>query len=81
MLITPPPIIEAERLKGQLSRWQFFGSEGEKPLLDRDAEVTKQYADAVVQVGDELAVPTVDLWTAIVRAAGGNEPDKLAPYF
>lgn len=64
-----------------MSRWRFFGSEGEAPSLDRDAKHTKKYAEAVVQVGQELDVPTIDMWNAIVDAAGGNEPDKLAPYF
>lgn len=81
VLISPPPIIEEERAKGQLSRWRFFGSKGEAPSLDRDAKVTQQYAEAVVDVGRELGVPTIDLWTAIVNAAGGNEPEKLTPYF
>lgn len=80
VLISPPPIIEEERLKGQMARWKEFGSEGPAPLLDRDAENTHKYAEAVVAVGKETGIPTVDLWSAVVKHAGGNTPDKLRPY-
>jgi len=81
VLISAPPIIEAERAKGQLARWREFGSKGEPPKLDRDVENTKAYAMAAVDVGRELGIPTVDLWHAVVRAAGGNDPEKLMPFF
>jgi lysophospholipase L1-like esterase len=81
VLVSCPPIIEEERQLGQLARWREFGSKGEPPKLDRDAENTKAYAMAVVEVGRELDVPTVDLWHAVVDAAGGDEPDKLKPFF
>lgn len=81
VIISCPPIIEAERQLGQLARWREFGSKGEAPTLDRDVANTKAYAMAAVEVGKELGVPAVDLWTAVVTAAGGEEPEKLKPFF
>lgn len=81
VLITPPPIIEPARQAGQLQRWKEFGSEGEPPKLDRDRKVTKQYADAVLAVAAEQEVAVVDFWHELVERAGGEEPEKLAPYF
>ncbi|KAK4683946.1 hypothetical protein P7C73_g6262, partial [Tremellales sp. Uapishka_1] len=82
VLITPPPIMEAARLRGMNIRWKEFGSEGEPPTVcDRNKGVTRQYAQAVVEVAKKENVPFVDLWTAIVDAAGGEGEDELAPYF
>lgn len=81
ILITPPPIIPEHRQIAQVARWKEFGSKGEKPLLDRDPENTKAYAQAVKAVGKELVVPTVDLFSAIIDAAGGDSPEQLDPYF
>lgn len=45
---------------------------------DRTHEVTKSYAQAVVDIGNKRGVPVVDLWTALWKEAGetnkGLEP-------
>lgn len=40
--------------------------------LRRTAENTKTYADAIRDVGKDLGVPVVDLWSAIMLEAGWN---------
>lgn len=86
VLISAPPIVEDDRLKGQMTRWREYvalggATEDCPPSLDRDVENTERYAAAAVEVGRELGIPTVDLWHAVVNRAGGNDPDKLRPYF
>lgn len=62
LLITPPPVDAAVRAADLLSR--------DPPRVpDRDVEVTRQFAEAVKQVGAQLGVPVVDCWTAINDAA------------
>ncbi|OXG10085.1 GDSL Lipase/Acylhydrolase family protein [Cryptococcus neoformans Ze90-1] len=81
VLISPPPIIEAAWIESRLEKWKSFGCEGPEPEQNRDAKVTKQYAEGCKEVGTELGVPVVDFWTAIVEAAGGEKDEQLAPYF
>ncbi|OXC65348.1 hypothetical protein AYX13_05591 [Cryptococcus neoformans] len=81
VLISPPPIIEAAWIESRLEKWKSFGCEGPEPEQNRDAKVTKQYAEGCKEVGAELGVPVVDFWTAIVEGAGGEKDEQLAPYF
>ncbi|WWD08584.1 hypothetical protein V865_006696 [Kwoniella europaea PYCC6329] len=81
ILINAPPIIESAWVEARVEKWKSFGSEGPKPEQNRDRKVTKQYADAALEVAREQGVEGVDLWTAIVQAAGGEDADQLAPYF
>ena len=62
VLITPPPISAADRAAQIAPR-----------KLDRDPAVTKAYAEAVIAVGKERAVPVVDLWNGVVDAVEGGE--------
>ena len=45
--------------------------------LDRLADRTRQYADALKAVGAELGLPVADLWTAFMTKAGWKEGDPL----
>jgi lysophospholipase L1-like esterase len=70
ILITNPPV--DERTQGALDRSKGYE-------LRRTAEHTKLYADAVRNVGNDLGVAVVDLWTAIMLKAGwqANSPAPL----
>lgn len=82
VFINPPPFIAADRLATQYTRWRDeYKCEGPEPVLDREWDNTKKYAEAVVELGKEINVPTIDLWTKIIEAAGGESPEHLKPYF
>lgn len=40
---------------------------------DRDSERTRLFAEAVKEVGEESGVTSVDVWTAIMKAATEND--------
>ena len=64
--MTPPPIDSAQREADLRSR--------NPPVeLDREFEVTRSYAQAVIQVGEKTGVQVVDIWQAIWQAAGEKE--------
>ncbi|ORX36446.1 SGNH hydrolase-type esterase domain-containing protein [Kockovaella imperatae] len=48
---------------------------------DRDTSNTQLYAQACLAVAEELSLPAVDMYTAILQAAGGDTDDQLSPYF
>ncbi|WVR09742.1 hypothetical protein IAU60_006818 [Kwoniella sp. DSM 27419] len=81
VVITAPPIIESAWVEARVEKWKSFGSEGPKPEQNRDRALTRRYAEAAAEVARENGVPVVDLWTAIVSAAGGQDEDQLLPYF
>ncbi|WVQ83514.1 hypothetical protein IAT38_005655 [Cryptococcus sp. DSM 104549] len=81
VLINPPPIIESAWLNSRVEKWKQFGSVGPEPDQNRDAGVTRQYAEGCKEVAKAKGLPVVDLWTAVVEAAGGEGDDQLAPYF
>jgi lysophospholipase L1-like esterase len=64
VLITPPPISAKDRAAQIAPR-----------PLDRDPAVTREYAEAVLAVGDKRGVPAVDLWNGVVSAVEGGEPN------
>lgn len=43
--------------------------------IRRTAAVTSEYAQAVRDVGKELSIPVLDLWTAMIDLAGGKGSD------
>jgi hypothetical protein len=81
VLITPPPIVPASWRAHCINMWRQNGSQGPEPLEDRDPKVTKQYAEACIEVAKAEGVEVVDAWTSIVEAAGGSDGEHLAPYF
>ncbi|CDO74873.1 hypothetical protein BN946_scf185004.g23 [Trametes cinnabarina] len=66
VLMTPPPVNTAQRERAQRAK---------SPLkeLDRDFEMTRRYAEAVGEVGQQESVPVVDLWGKLYDAAGRKE--------
>ncbi|TLD20968.1 gb [Venturia nashicola] len=62
-LITNPPVIE---------EMQYAIDQAKGYPLRRTAENTKKYADAIREVGKDLGIPVVDLWSAIMLEAGWN---------
>lgn len=72
ILITPPPVSTLQRGADLASR--------NPPLkLDRDFNVTKSYAAAVMQVGQEEGVPVLDIWNLLWKACGEHE-EGLSKY-
>jgi lysophospholipase L1-like esterase len=69
ILITNPPVDE---------RTQQMIDQSKGYELRRTAENTKLYADAVRNVGNNLEIPVVDLWTEIMVKAGW-EPGSDSP--
>lgn len=71
ILITPPPICEYAT--------QAEDAEKGKNFVQRLAARTKEYADAALEVGEELGVPTVNLWKACIDYAGGWKEGEPIP--
>jgi hypothetical protein len=70
VLITPPPIDERQQREVDAQR-------GYPPR--RSAENTRAYAMKVKQVGEDMGVPVVDLWTRFMELAGWKEGDEQLP--
>ena len=69
ILITPPPVNE----------YKLEESDLVKGLTDprRTAEHTKRYADACREVGKELGVAVLDIWSIMMAKAGWREGEPL----
>jgi lysophospholipase L1-like esterase len=66
ILISPPPV--------NTYQWGADLQSRDPPkLLDRTFEVARKYAEAVVDVGERMKIPVLDVWTALYDAAGRNE--------
>ena len=64
--MTPPPVITEVRAANLAAR--------NPPIaLDRNFLVTKQYAEAVLDVAALEGVAVVDIWSAMFKAAGEEE--------
>ncbi|KZP20877.1 SGNH hydrolase [Athelia psychrophila] len=66
VLITPPPV-------NSYMRAAELGSRDPPIHPDREFEVTRTYAEAVMDVARQEKLPVADVWTAIYNAAGCNE--------
>lgn len=69
ILLTPPPVNEYQLEEAEL----IFGSKD--PI--RLAEHTKKYADACREVGGELGVVVLDVWSIFMAKAGWKEGQPL----
>ena len=69
ILITPAPVDEYQLEPNDLAT----GYNG----LQRTAENTKRYAEACREMGKDLVVPVVDIWTLFAEAAGWKEGGPL----
>ncbi|KAF9103901.1 hypothetical protein BGX27_010318 [Mortierella sp. AM989] len=76
VLVTPAPVHD--------TMWEASLTAVNK-TLDRSNSVTKEYADACVQVGNELGLPVVNIWFDIQCQVEGtcqlHESDQLEDYF
>lgn len=54
-----------------MDEYQFFDRQ-------RTAEHTKMYADACREIGKELGVPVLDLWSVFMAEAGWRKGEPLA---
>nr|POE79715.1 isoamyl acetate-hydrolyzing esterase 1 like [Quercus suber] len=74
ILITPPPIEERKLRKADLAKL---------PQLEwtprRAAATTARYAEAVRLVGQELQVPVLDIWDAMMTRASNGETTARQP--
>jgi len=71
LLIIPPPICEYRTQDHDLTK----GIVGPQRL----AANTKRYADAALEVGKALGIPTVNLWETFMQYAGGWEEGNPLP--
>lgn len=69
VLFTPTPVNTHQWIEELRSR------EPPKQELDRDFDITRQYAEGVKEVGKKEKVPVVDTWTLLYDAAGRREED------
>ncbi|TKA25086.1 hypothetical protein B0A50_06151 [Salinomyces thailandicus] len=69
VLITTPPVDERKCLKADQEKYPALAG-----VLRRSAAHTAAYAQAVRDVGVELEVPVVDIWSALVARAGYAGP-------
>lgn len=73
VLLTPPPVDDGTRNAELASRTPAR-------VPDRDAERTRQFAEAVKEVGAQGKVPVVDVWGRIMQFARDNDGGKLDKY-
>lgn len=69
LLLTPPPVNEYQL--------QGFDEYKGNAHPSRTAAFTKEYAEAVREVGASLGVPVVDVWKAFMSAVGWKEGEPL----
>ncbi|KAK5174758.1 uncharacterized protein LTR77_001841 [Saxophila tyrrhenica] len=77
ILITPPPVHERTALNADRIR-----EPNREPVLRRTAAATATYAQAVRELGDEMNLPVLDLWSAMMDRAGYHDngvDDRLVP--
>jgi lysophospholipase L1-like esterase len=64
VLVTPPPVDERKLVEADQAKYPGMGL-----VLRRTAKITARYAEAVRELGDELEVPVLDIWSVMVRCA------------
>lgn len=70
LLITPPPIDEHQH--------EIKDRAAGQPELTRFAASARAYAEACRQVGEEVGVPVLDLWSCLMKQAGWSGSNVLA---
>lgn len=73
VLLNPPPV-------NTFQRGAALAARNPPQACDRDFLVTKEYAEAVVEVAKTEGVPVVDVWSAMYEAAERDER-KLESFF
>lgn len=74
-LFSCPPICKAQREEHVLEQW------GPGIELDRDPARTKQFAEAAVEVAKQRGVGFVDVYGAMIAAAGSYPEENLRQFF
>ncbi len=69
LLMTPPPVDEHQQIHADQARG--FSQ------LRRTAENTERYAKACRELGSQLKVPVVDIWTSFLCHAGWAKGETL----
>ncbi|CAK1365053.1 Isoamyl acetate-hydrolyzing esterase 1 [Cercospora beticola] len=72
ILITPPPVDERKGLAADQA-----GKPNNGDVIRRKAVVTRDYARAIVQLGQESNVQVLDLWSTMITRAGGAVEDPI----
>lgn len=72
ILITPPAVDERQCLAADKANNPNNGD-----IIRRKANVTRDYAAAIVKLGQETNVQVLDLWSIMVRRAGGAVEDPV----
>lgn len=85
ILITPTPVCSEYWCKQHVA-WAI--GEGRAQTAEealrgtmRDSAVTKQYAEACIEVGRQASVEVLDAHSGMIRAAGGCKEELLMPFF
>lgn len=74
ILITPPPVDERMCLAASKA-----GDPNFPDVYTRPASVTAKYANAVRELGRELNITVVDIWSALILQAGGKYEEDRQP--
>lgn len=74
IILSCPPVAIAQRAEDVERKW------GPGIPLDREAERTKQFADAAQEVALELKTGFVDVYGEIMHAAGPDPEEGLRKY-
>jgi len=72
ILVTPPPIDERMCLKADQERFPSLGR-----ILRRTAANTATYAQGVRDLGQELGLPVLDVWSAMVTRSGNTRDQPI----
>jgi len=79
IVINPPPII-VHKWAARLAQIRIEVGEADPHKPSRTSEQTKEYSMACLDVARSHDLPFVDMYTALVQAAGGADDGSLDPY-
>lgn len=79
ILITPPPIIPEKWFKAM----QKLQAERGQPVSDkptRESKMVHEYAQACLEVAEKENVASIDIYSGLIEAAGGDDQAHLDEY-
>jgi lysophospholipase L1-like esterase len=76
ILVTPPPVDERSLVEADQTKYPGMGA-----IMRRTAVTTAKYAQAVRDLGDELQMPVLDIWTAMLEQAGYSAKNRSPKVF
>jgi lysophospholipase L1-like esterase len=80
VLITCPPVME-KAWTAHLAKVRLERGESDVNKPSRSKENARLYAQACKDVAEQEELPVVDAYAEVIRAAGGDSEDQLAPFF